>query len=141
MAWPSSTVNTTNLDSASDKPADARADLLSAVQAINNIINGRAQASGVASLDASGIIPDAQIPDTISSDSGNDITLTPDSQRVSIFYIAQLQPRTVSQLGNIAGATGDVAYCSNGAAGNVCLAVYTGTNWKQVALGANISAT
>jgi hypothetical protein len=141
MAWPSSTVNTTNLDSASDKPADARADLLSAVQAINNIINGRAQASGVASLDAAGVIPDAQIPDTISSDSGNDITLTPDSQRVSIFYIAQLQPRTVSQLGNIAGSTGDVAYCSNGASGNVCLAVYTGTNWKQVALGANISAT
>ena len=141
MAWPSSTVNTTNLDSASDKPADARADLLSAVQAINNIINGRAQASGVASLDASGLVPDAQIPDTISSDSGNDLTFTPPSQRVSIFYIAQLQARTVTQLTALTAAAGDVAYCSNGASGNVCLAVYTGTNWKQVALGANIAAS
>jgi hypothetical protein len=141
MAWPSSTVNTTNLDSASDKPADARADLLSAVQAINNIINGRAQASGVASLDSSGLIPDAQIPDTISSDSGNDITLTPASQRVSIFYIAQLQARTVTQLTALTAAAGDVAYCSNGDAGAACLAVYTGTAWKRIALGATISAT
>lgn len=141
MAWPSSTVNTTNLDSASDKPADARADLLAAVQAINNIINGRAQVSGVASLDSSGHIPDEQIPDTISSDTGNDITLTPDSQRVSIFYVAQLQPRTVTQLTALSSSTGDIAYCSNGDSGNPCLAVYNGTNWRRVALGAAISAT
>lgn len=141
MAWPSSTVNTTNLDSASDKPADARADLLSAVQAINNIINARGQASGVASLDSSGLVPDAQIPDTISSDSGNDLTFTPASQRVSIFYTAQLQARTVTQLTALTAAAGDVAYCSNGDAGAACLAVYNGTAWKRIALGATISAT
>lgn len=141
MAWPSSTVSTNNLDSASDKPADARADLLSAVQAVNDIINSRAAVSGVASLDSSGHIPNGQIPDTITSDSGNDITLQPDSQRVTIFYLAGLQPRTVAQLTALTGVTGDVAYCSNGAAGSPCLAVYTGANWKQVTFGANIASS
>lgn len=141
MAWPGSTVSTTNLDSASDKPADARADLLSAVQSLNDIINSRGVANGVASLNSSGVIPDAQIPDSISSDAGNDITLSPDSQRVTIFYLASLQPRTVAQLGNISATDGDVSYCSNGDAGSPCLAVYNGTNWKKIAFGANISAS
>jgi len=141
MAWPSSSISTTNLDSTADRPADARADLYNAVVAINDIVSMRGVASGVASLDSSGHVPDAQIPDTISSDSGNDITLQPSSQRVTIFYLAGLQPRTVTQLGNISAVTGDVAYCSNGDAGNPCLAVYTGSAWKRVAFGANISAS
>ena len=101
----------------------------------------RGVASGVASLDSATTIPNAQLPNTLISSSGNDLTLQPASERVTIFYIASLQPRTVSQLGNISAVTGDVAYCSNGAAGNPCLAVYTGANWKQVAFGANISAS
>jgi hypothetical protein len=141
MAWPSSSVSTTNLDSTADRPADARADLYNAVVAINDIVSMRGVADGVASLNASGHVPDAQIPDTISSDSGNDITFQPSSSRVTIFYLAGLQPRTVTQLGNISATTGDVSYCSNGDAGNPCLAVYTGSNWKRVAFGANISAT
>lgn len=141
MAWPSSSVSTTNLDSTADRPADARADLYNAVVAINDIVSMRGVALGVASLDSTGHVPNTQIPDTISSDSGNDITLQPASSRVTIFYLAGLQPRTVSQLGNISATTGDVSYCSNGDAGNPCLAVYTGSNWKRVAFGANISAT
>ena len=141
MAWPSSSVSTTNLDSTADKPADARADLYNAVVAINDIVSMRGVALGVASLDASGLIPNTQIPDTLNSESGNDITLQPASSRVTIFYLAGLQPRTVTQLGNISATTGDVSYCSNGDAGNPCLAVYTGAYWKRVAFGANISAT
>jgi microcystin-dependent protein len=38
MAWPTASIPTTNLDSGSDSPAAARADLLAAVQALNAII-------------------------------------------------------------------------------------------------------
>lgn len=141
MAWPGTTVSTANLDSATDKPSDARADLLSAVQAVNDIINSRAAASGIASLDSSGKVPVAQIPDTITSSGSSDITLQPDSDRVTVFYLVNLQPRSVSQLSSITGEIGDVAYCENGDAGAPCLAVYNGTNWKKIAFGANISAS
>lgn len=141
MAWPSSTLNTTNLDSPADKPADARADLLATVQAVNSIAAARGQAYGVASLDGDGLVPDAQIPDTLSSDAGNDFTFQPSSGRLTVFYIASLQPRTVDQLSSIAAITGDVAYCSNGDAGSACLAVWNGTAWRRVLLGNVISAT
>lgn len=38
MAWPSTPITTTNLDSGSDRPADARPDLLAAVQAVNSMM-------------------------------------------------------------------------------------------------------
>jgi hypothetical protein len=141
MAWPGSNLNTTNLDNPTDKPADARADLLATVQAVNSIAAARGQAYGVASLDGAGLVPDSQIPDTLSSDAGNDFTFQPSSGRLTVFYIASLQPRTVSQLTALSAITGDVAYCSNGDAGNPCLAVWTGSAWKRIALGTTISAT
>jgi len=62
MSWPGSTIVTTNLDSGTDSPAAARVDLLDAVTKTNQIIGARGTASGVASLDAGTLIPDAQIP-------------------------------------------------------------------------------
>jgi hypothetical protein len=141
MSWPGSTISTNNLDSSGDKPADARSDLYDAVVAVNNIINSRAVANGIASLDATGTVPDSQIPDTISSDLGNDITFTPSSSRTTLFYILGLQARSNAQLANISGIVGDVAYCSDGDSGNACIAVYNTTGWKRVAFGANISAS
>ncbi len=38
-------------------------------------------------------------------------------------------------------ADGAVIYCTNGDAGQPCLAVYDGTNWRRVPLGAAVSAT
>lgn len=140
MAWPS-TVNTTNLDSAADTPAAARPDLLAGMQAINSIINSRAAASGIASLDVNGQVPSAQIPTTFTSAGGNDIDLVPDSDRVTVTYIVNLGPRSVAQLEAYTAQTGDVAYCSDGAGGSPCLAVYTGSSWLRVALGAAISST
>jgi hypothetical protein len=140
MAWPS-TVNTTNLDNASDSPASARADLYSAVVAVNDIIGSRAAASGIASLDASGLVPAAQIPGTLTTSGSADLNLAPDSDRVNITYIVNLGPRSVSQLTGLTAVEGDIAYCSNGDAGARCLAVYNGTDWKKVVLGATISAT
>jgi microcystin-dependent protein len=60
MAWPGASISTANLDSGTDSPASARADLLAAVQAINDIIGSRAVASGIASTDAAGLVPTGQ---------------------------------------------------------------------------------
>lgn len=60
MAWPSSSIPTTNLDSSSDSPASARADLLAAVQAVNDIVASRNSASGIPSLGTNSQVPTAQ---------------------------------------------------------------------------------
>jgi hypothetical protein len=140
MAWPNTAISTSNLDSTSDSPAAARGDLYLAVVAVNDIVSSRGAASGIPSLDSSGYVPQGQINPNLTSISALAITIQPGNQRVAVENIINLSPRTVSQLANLTAVTGDVAYCSNGASGNVCLAVYTGANWKQVALGANIAA-
>lgn len=62
MTWPGSpTFSTTNVDAGTDSPAAARGDILAGLQDLANVIAGRGQASGVASLDADGLIPPAQI--------------------------------------------------------------------------------
>jgi len=141
MAWPNTTINTTNLDSTTDSPASARADLYNAVVAVNDIIESRATANGIASLDSTARIPTAQINPNITSTGNISITLTSGSQRVNIKDLMNLVPQTVSQLTSYTASTGDVSYCSNGDSGNVCLAIYTGASWRRIAIGANISAS
>lgn len=46
----------------------------------------------------------------------------------------------VADLPDAGDYTNGVVVCSDGAAGSPCLAVSDGTNWKQVAIGANVSA-
>lgn len=137
MAWPTS-VNTTNLDSATDSPAAARADLLAGMTAINDIIASRAAASGIASLDASSRIPTAQMPTTISTSTLN---VTPTDQRLTVLYVVSLGPRSTAQLAAYSAQEGDIAYCSDGDAGDPCLAVHNGTSWLRVSLGTAISST
>lgn len=67
MAWPSTTVSTANLDASSDSPVNARADLLQAVQYLNDIINSRSVASGLAPLDSSGLVPSSMLPSQLPS--------------------------------------------------------------------------
>ena len=141
MPWPTTTINTTNLDSTGDSPASARADLYDCVVAVNDIIGMRATANGVASLDSTARVPSAQINPNIASSGNTAITLNSATQRVNIQNILNLVPQTVSQLNALTASTGDVSYCSNGDTGNVCLAIYTGSAWRRVSLGANISAS
>lgn len=62
MTWPGApTFATTNTDAGTDSPASARGDILAAMQDLTNVINGRGQASGVASLDADTLVPLAQL--------------------------------------------------------------------------------
>lgn len=65
MPWPTGSIPTSNLDSGGDSPSLARVDLLQAVQAVNDIVSMRGAASGIASLDAGGQVPSAQIPQTM----------------------------------------------------------------------------
>tara|TARA_R110002012_G_scaffold52898_1_gene135913 strand:+ start:260 stop:694 length:435 start_codon:yes stop_codon:yes gene_type:complete len=107
MAWPANAnnISTTNLDSGSDNPATARADIKAAFDEITNIINGRNQASGVAGIDASSKIANTQLPDTIISSSSTDLTLTPNTGTVNINSVLQMNPQTRAQL----YARGDLA--------------------------------
>ena len=142
MGFPTgTTIATTNLDSGSDDPSLARGDLLTAVQSLNTIIAGAGAADGVALLNSSGQIPSNQIPNAISPTAGV-LTLSPVEGFVKIQDILRLQIMTTDQLQNLANiAEGDCAYCSDGATGGKCLAVYNGTNWLRVTLGAAISTT
>jgi hypothetical protein len=100
MAWPTNAnnISTANLDSGTDNPASARADLKAALDEITNIINGRNEASGVAGLNASSKITNTQLPDTIISSSSADLTLTPNTGRLNINSVIKLNPQTRAQL-------------------------------------------
>ena len=140
MAWGnSSNVSTTNLDSSADDPNLARADLEAALDELTAVINGRGSSNGVASLDSSTKVPAGQLPDTLTSSVGNNIILQPDTTRVAVQDILNLNPKTVAQLTALSAIEGDVAYCSDGDSGSKCIAVYNGTDWKVISLGSTIS--
>lgn len=143
MAWANAgNVVTTNLDNDADDPSLARADLEAGFVELQAVINGRNTTNGVAGLDGNGLIPNTVLPDTIVSSVGNDLILDPDTDKVEIQHIINLNPQTVAQLNaRTDQAEGDVAYCSDGDTGSKCVAVYNGTDWVVVALGSAISAT
>lgn len=139
MAFPTASVTTTNLDAGTDDPSLARADLLDAVQKLNTIISEGGAANGVALLDASSKLSSTQMPTTITA-TGVQV-LNPTGGVVHIQDTLRLTAKTTAQLEALSPNEGDIAYCSDGDAGDKTMAVYDGTNWKVVALGATISAT
>ena len=144
MAWPanSSNIDVTNLDSSTDSPAAARANLKTALDELANVIDGRNQASGVAGLDASSKISAAQIPDEINSSSGNNLTLDPDTSVVTVENIIRLTPQTVAQLGAIGSpADGMMAFCSDGgdSAAQGVLCYYSAGQWRSVVDGSTVA--
>ena len=133
MAWITvSNISTDNLNNDSDSPLSARPDLKAALDELIVAGNARGQADGVASLDSSTLVPNTQLPNTLISSGSNNLTLHPGSGKVAIQDILNLNPRTVAQLNALTSAEGDIAYCSNGAAGNKTIAVYDGSNWKVI---------
>lgn len=142
MGWATiGNVTTTHLDSATDDPSQARVELYNGLLELQNVINGRGTANGVASLNGSSKITNTQLPDTIVSSSGQPLLLQPSSGRVTIENIMKLTPRTTAQLEALSAFEGDVAYCSDGDGGSKCIAIYNGTDWLRIALGTAISAT
>ena len=139
MAFPTASVTTTNLDAGTDDPSLARADLLDAVQKLNTIIAEGGAANGVALLNGSTKLSSTQMPASITA-TGVQV-INPSSGVVHLQDILRLTSKTVAQLTALSPNEGDIAYCSNGNAGAKTMAIYDGTNWKVVALGATISAT
>lgn len=148
MGWGiASNVTTNHLNSATDDPSQARVELYNALTELEAVINGRNTANGVAGLDSSTLIPAALLPDTLTSSTGTDLTLDPDSERVNIEDVLNLNPNTVSELEAFSAEAGDIAYCSDGDTGVPCLAVSLGETdsngnsiWYRVSLGSQISA-
>lgn len=136
MAFPTSQVSTTNLDDAADDPSLARADLLDAVQKLNTIIDEGGSASGVALLNSSGKLSATQMPGSITA-TGVQV-INPTGGVVHIQDILRLTPKTDTELNALTSVAGDVAFCSSGvdSAGEPCLALYDGTNWRAITLGA-----
>jgi len=141
MAFPTGTVTEANLDAATDSPASARADLLLAIQKLNLMIGSYDAASGIAALDSGGLLVNTKLPNTLISSSGVNLTLTPNTAVVKLNNILELTPRTVAQLNALTGVLGQVAFCSNGAAGADCIAFYNGSAWKRCDTLATISAS
>ncbi|QDP62471.1 MAG: hypothetical protein Unbinned3585contig1000_39 [Prokaryotic dsDNA virus sp.] len=140
MAWATaSNVVTTNLDAGTDTPAAARPNLKAALDELIIVINGRAQASGVAPLNSSTKIDATYLPDELNTSSSTDLTLDPATGKVKIEEILNLAPQTKTQLNaRTDKASGDVAYCSDGgedSAGVGCVAVFDGTDWRAIQLG------
>jgi hypothetical protein len=136
MSFPNASVNTANLDSATDDPSLARADLLDAVQKLNTIIEGGGSASGVALLNASNQIPTGKLPQSISYQGGNQI-INPSTGIVNIQDVLRLTALQKSDILDISTATlqiGDLAIASNGNTGTytVALCVFSGVEWLKI---------
>ena len=143
MAWPtnSSNIVTTNLDSGTDSPALARADLKTALDELANVIDGRNQTSGVAGLSASGKIGASYLPDTIQSSAGQNLSIQPNTGIVTVQSIVRLTPRTTAQLNAQSGLLeGMLAFCSDaGDSAGVGIPVYyTGGQWRSMLDGSAI---
>jgi len=146
MAWGNSgNVTTVHLDAATDDPSQARVELYNALVELAAVIDGRGTASGVAPLDASTKIDAQYLPDEINSSSTNNLILAPDSTRVAIEDIINLATKTTAELEALDTAgdaiEGDVAYCSDGDAGAKCIAVFNGSDWLRISLGAAIATS
>ena len=61
MAWPTGSIDVTNMDQGTDDPSQARANIKNMAEKINLMIPARATADGVASLDGTGVIPASQL--------------------------------------------------------------------------------
>jgi hypothetical protein len=88
-------------------------------------------------LDGSGKILGNLLPATFFTNAGN-ITLQPASGVVSLQKVLRLSQIVTADLGTATGTTspvaGDMAYLTDGDAGQACLAVYDGTKWRVVRL-------
>lgn len=148
MGWGTAgNVTTNNLNAGTDDPSLAREELYNALIELLAVINGRGSSNGVAPLNSSSKISNSYLPDTISSSASTDLTISPTTARTVFEDIISLTPKTVAELILLDANAGDIAYCSDGAAGQPCLAVCTGTTdsngteWFRISLGAQISTS
>jgi hypothetical protein len=133
MTFPSTLINTTNLDSDTKSPADARADLYDLTVKLNTIIGEANGPQGVLVLDGSGKISTSRLPSNQAYT--GILTLQPSDEIVSIRSVIRLNPVfTEDLLEDFDPSTGDLAMTIDGDAGNPALACYDGTAWRILRL-------
>ena len=135
MTFPTSQINTTNLDSGTDDPSQARGDLLNAVTALNTIIADAGLADGVCVLNGSGQVPSSQIPSTITA--AGTTTFTPGTGIVNIQDRLRLTPLSNATIVALSDAQlGDIVIASNiSANAGPGIAFYSGTAWRAIGFG------
>lgn len=134
MTFPSTTINTTNLDAATDDPSLARTDLFNAVTALNSIISEADIAGGVALLNGSGQYDSAKMPTTLSVTGTQ--TISPTSGKVSIQDVLRLSQLPTASINALTGnQLGDIAISTDANAGNAAICFYDGTNWRYMGFG------
>ena len=140
MAWATAgNIVTTNLDAGGDSPAAARPDIKAALDELIIVSNNLGATDGAAKLEANGVIRSSVTGITTE---GGDLSVTSATSRVALSDVLNLNPKTVAELNALSTKTlGDVAFCSNGAAGADCIAFYDGSNWKRCDTLATISAS
>jgi microcystin-dependent protein len=62
MAWPTTTIDTTNMDASGDDASQARAEIKKMADNVNSIKDAKGQVNGIAELDSGSLLPTAQLP-------------------------------------------------------------------------------
>jgi len=134
MTFPTAPVNTTNLDSSSDNPANARADLLDLAQKLNAIINGANQGDGVVVLTGSGKIPGSVFPSQITLAAGVQV-INPVDGVVNIRDVLRLQQMATQDILALASPeAGDICFATDGDSTAPALCIYDGDDWRTLNL-------
>jgi hypothetical protein len=129
MTFPTANISTTNLESGTGNPADARADLLDLTQKVNTIISEANTAEGVLVLGSDGKINTTQLP-------SNQVVqgiqiLQPTDGIVQIRTVLRMFPiYTEDLLADFSPAQGDLAFTIDGDGGLPALACYDGSEWR-----------
>jgi hypothetical protein len=132
MTFPSSTISTDNLDSGTDSPALARADIYNAIVALNAIISEANAADGVALLDSSGLYDPTKLP-SVFSPTGY-LTLSPSASVVNIQDILRLTALPAADITATDAVRGDIAFSSDADSGDAAICFYDGANWRYLGL-------
>jgi hypothetical protein len=140
MTFPTgTTISTANLNSGTDDPSLARADLYNLTVAVNAIIASENLADGVLVLDGTGKVPAANFPTTLNPTTTQ--IFAPTTGIVKIQSLLRLPPQYIDDLADDfpTPELGDIVSTYDGDGGDPCLAMYDGTNWKIIALGATVN--
>jgi hypothetical protein len=138
MTFPTgTTISTANVDSPDDDPSLARSDIEAAFIALNAVIASANTALGVLVLDSTGKIPGSFMPAALTTSAGS-ISLQPANGIINVNKVLRLTQIVTADLGTVTGttapSTGDLAFLTDGDAGEPCLAVYSGAAWRVVRL-------
>jgi hypothetical protein len=131
MTFPTTAIPTTNLSSSTADPSQARANLLTAVEYINTIIDEKNTASGVVVLQGDGTIDATLMPTTLAPT--GQLTLAPTNTIVKVEDILRLQGIPSNVLKNLTDvAAGDIALSTDADGGDPAICFYDGTEWKYL---------